>query len=82
MIIVDLDSLQISKENAIVALGNFDGMHRGHQKLFQIAVQEHRTKGITPRYYYLKRIQGKRFGRITNSCSPCRIRSKPLPDSV
>jgi glycosyltransferase involved in cell wall biosynthesis len=48
MIIVDLDSLQISKENAIVALGNFDGMHRGHQKLFQIAVQEHRTKGITP----------------------------------
>lgn len=48
MIIVDLDTGQTSKENTIVALGNFDGMHRGHQTLFRICLEEHRNHGIMP----------------------------------
>jgi riboflavin kinase / FMN adenylyltransferase len=33
-------------KNAVVAIGNFDGMHRGHQQLISIASEEARRRGV------------------------------------
>jgi riboflavin kinase / FMN adenylyltransferase len=32
--------------NAVVAIGNFDGLHRGHQELIGIAAEEARRRGV------------------------------------
>ena len=34
------------KENSIVVLGNFDGVHIGHQKLFKVAREKAKEKGL------------------------------------
>ena len=33
-------------KNAVVAIGNFDGLHRGHQQLIGIAAEEARRRGV------------------------------------
>lgn len=33
-------------EDSVVVLGNFDGVHRGHQKLFQVAMQQGKAKNL------------------------------------
>ena len=48
MIVMDLDTGLSSRENTIVALGNFDGMHKGHQSLFQMCAQAHVRQGLMP----------------------------------
>lgn len=41
------DTTEISQEqNSIVVLGNFDGVHLGHQKLFEVAHQEAKKTGF------------------------------------
>ena len=34
------------RENSIVVLGNFDGVHRGHQKLFEVAIKKAKEEGL------------------------------------
>jgi riboflavin kinase / FMN adenylyltransferase len=45
-VITDHDPLPPSLEGAVVALGNFDGVHRGHQAVLAAAKDEARRRGV------------------------------------
>jgi riboflavin kinase / FMN adenylyltransferase len=40
------DAVSPSLQNSVVAIGNFDGLHRGHQQLIGIAAEEARRRGL------------------------------------
>lgn len=44
-IIEDIDSIPTPLANAVVTIGNFDGVHRGHQALFSKVVEKARARG-------------------------------------
>jgi len=46
-VIDQLEKIQIPYENAVVTIGNFDGMHIGHQALFKEVIQKAKEIGGT-----------------------------------
>jgi riboflavin kinase/FMN adenylyltransferase len=46
-VIEGLESVTAPPRGAVLTIGNFDGMHRGHQKLFALVVDEARRRGGT-----------------------------------
>lgn len=46
MEIIDLNSCQIDSEGNAVALGNFDGVHIGHQELIKSNIKEARKRKL------------------------------------
>lgn len=47
-IIKNLDDVKKIKGNLAIALGNFDGVHKGHQYLIGNCVEESKNKGLIP----------------------------------
>ncbi len=47
-VITYLEDAQEIIRNSCAALGNFDGVHRGHQELIKTCVEKAREKGLTP----------------------------------
>ena len=48
LILSDTLSAHLPEEPTAVALGFFDGIHRGHTKVISAAVQAARQQGLTP----------------------------------
>lgn len=48
MRVIDIDVHTKSNGKSVVALGNFDGMHRGHQTLFRICSDVGKREGFLP----------------------------------
>ena len=46
-VIEDIDAIKIPYTNAVVTIGNFDGVHIGHQALFHQVIQKARALGGT-----------------------------------
>jgi riboflavin kinase/FMN adenylyltransferase len=44
--ILDLDAVPAGLRGGVVAIGNFDGLHRGHADLLRLAVAEARRRGV------------------------------------
>jgi riboflavin kinase/FMN adenylyltransferase len=47
-IVKNLKNLHSLSQNTAVAIGNFDGIHLGHQKILQALVQEAKTRSLLP----------------------------------
>lgn len=43
-----LEAVTTPPRNAVVTIGNFDGVHRGHRSIFALVVREARSRGGTP----------------------------------
>lgn len=46
MLVIDINLNYIAKENSIIALGNFDGVHKGHRKLLERTVKRAKEKKL------------------------------------
>lgn len=69
-IYVSLDELAQNTDPMVVAIGNFDGVHRGHQALLQKAKDEAAAKGV-------------KFGVLTFEPHPKRLfRPEDLPNRI
>lgn len=48
MKIINVDNTNETKFNTAIALGNFDGVHIGHQKLIEIMLEQAKEKDLKP----------------------------------
>ena len=48
LIVQGVENLKSAPPSPVVALGNFDGVHLAHQKIFQVAVERAKFLGGTP----------------------------------
>lgn len=46
MIVIDIDLNYVAEKNSIIALGNFDGVHKGHRKLLESTVKIAKEKKL------------------------------------
>lgn len=63
--LTDIQELKESKN--IIILGNFDGIHKGHGKIFEEAVKKAKSKGYKTVIYTFSEYPSKKENRITTS---------------
>ena len=63
--LTDIQELKESKN--IIILGNFDGIHKGHGKIFEEAVKKAQNKGYKTVIYTFSEYPSKKENRITTS---------------
>lgn len=65
-----------------VALGNFDGIHKGHQTLLKLLVEKSRNKKILPTVYTFQNHPGTVLDQYNKPIYPYRITPIPLKKRI
>ena len=69
----DLRPDAFAQRPTAVTIGNFDGVHRGHQAMLEVACQASRQRGLTPAAVTFAPAPGTYFARMADKTPPAKL---------
>lgn len=69
----DLRPDAFAQRPTAVTIGNFDGVHRGHQAMLEVACQAARQRGLTPAAVTFAPAPGTYFARMAGKTPPAKL---------
>ena len=69
----DLQSAGFAARPTAVTIGNFDGVHRGHQAMLQVVCEAAKLRGLTPAAVTFAPAPGAYFARLAGNTPPTKL---------
>lgn len=69
----DLQPERFGQRSTAVTIGNFDGVHRGHQAMLEVACQAARQRRLTPAAVTFAPAPGSYFARLAGKTPPAKL---------